>query len=388
MNDFDFHRQTRIHFGKSAIERLPEELARYGSRVLLVTGGRSVRVSGLYDQVKGVLAKAGKKVFEVTGIQPNPRVAKVREGVDICKKEKIELILAVGGGSVIDSAKGMAMGALVGHDVWDFYLYKAVPQAAVPLGCILTLAATGTEMNGNTVVTNWETKEKQGFGSPLLQPRFSILDPRLTATVPLDQTVNGCVDIMSHVFEQYFSHTPETPLQDRMAEAILATLVEQSRRIVKDLSNYDVRANILWCGTMALNDIAVGVGKSGDWATHGMEHELSALYDIPHGAGLAILTPQWMEHVLSDGTAKFEQYAVRVWGVDPAGKSGRDVAREGILRTKKFFREIGAPTTLREVKIDDTNIPHMARQATRFGAIGGYRKLEAKDVEAIMRASL
>ncbi len=388
MLDFDHHRQTRIHFGKSALEKLPGELARYGAKVLVVTGGKSVRVSGLYDRIKGVLDAAGKKVFEVTGVTPNPRVTKVREGIGICKKEKIDLILAVGGGSAIDAAKGMAMGALSEKDVWDFYTYKASPEAAVPLGCVLTLAATGTEMNGNTVVSNEQTKEKQGFGSPLLQPRFSILDPRLTTTVPLDQTINGCVDIMAHVFEQYFSHTPNTPLQDRMAEAILTTVVEESRKIVKDLSDYDTRANLLWCGTMALNDIAVGVGKAGDWATHGMEHELSALYDIPHGAGLAILFPQWMEHVLSEGTAKFEQYAVRVWGVDPSGKEGRDVAREGIRRTKEFFREIGAPTTLREVKIDDTNIPHMARQATRFGPIGNYRKLEAKDVEAILRASL
>jgi hypothetical protein len=388
MLDFDFHRWTRVHFGRKALEQLPGELARYGRNVLLVTGGRSVRVSGLYDRVKGELAGAGKKVFEVTGVTPNPRVTSVREGVVICKREKVDLLLAVGGGSTIDAAKGMAMGALSDRDVWDFYTYKASPEAALPLGCVLTLAATGTEMNGNTVVSNWETKEKQGFGSPLLQPRFSILDPGLTTTVPLDQTVFGCVDIMAHVFEQYFSHTPDTPLQDRMAEAILVTMVEESRKIVKDLKDHDTRANILWCGTMALNDVAVGVGKAGDWATHGMEHELSALYDIPHGAGLAILFPQWMTHVLSDGTAKFEQYAVRVWGVDPAGKSGREVALEGIRRTREFFREIGAPTTLREVRIDDTNIPHMARQATRFGAIGNYRKLEARDVEAILRASL
>ncbi len=388
MLDFDFHSQTHVYFGKGALAKLPEELSKFGSRVLLVTGGKSVRVSGLYDRVREHLQKADKTVFEVTGVKPNPRVTSVREGVALCRKEKVDFILAVGGGSVIDAAKGMAVGAPAGTDVWNFYLHKCSPKEALPVGCILTLAATGTEMNGNSVVSNAETKEKLAIGTPLVQPRFSILDPHWTCSVPLDQTVNGCVDIMAHVFEQYFSQTPQTPLQDRMAEAILLTVIEESRRIVKNLEDYDTRANLLWCGTLALNGIAIGVGKMGDWATHGMEHELSALYDIPHGAGLAILFPQWMKHVLSGGTSKFKQYAERVWGVSAPGKSDREVALEGIERTRAFFKEIGAPVTLREVGIDDQNLPFMARQAVRFGPIGNYVKLMDKDVEAILRASL
>jgi alcohol dehydrogenase len=388
MQDFEFFSQTRLIFGKDSLSKLPGELSKFGKTVLLVTGGKSVHASGLYDRVMGDLKKTGKRIFEVKGVQPNPRVTSVREGVAICKKEKVDLVLGVGGGSAIDAAKGMAAGALYSGDVWDLYQYKAPTNEALPIGCVLTLAATGTEMNGNSVVSNLETGEKFGLVTPLaLQPRFSILDPQTTTTLPPDQTANGCVDIMAHVFEQYFSHTEETPLQDRLAESILSTMVENSRKAVKNPKDYDTRANIMWCGTMALNGI-IGVGKAGDWATHGMEHELSAAYDIAHGAGLAILFPQWMKHVLDSGVPKFKQCAQRVWGVKVDGKSDKDVALEGIERTKAFFKEIGAPVSLREVNIDDKKIPDMAKRATRNGPLGSYKRLETKDVEAIMRASL
>jgi alcohol dehydrogenase YqhD (iron-dependent ADH family) len=388
MLDFEFQCQTRLLFGKDSISKLPEELSKYGAKVLLVTGGKSVHASGLYDRVMADLKKTDKQVFEVSGVKPNPRVDSVREGVAICKKEKIDLILGVGGGSVVDAAKGMAAGALYDGDVWDLYQYKAPTQMALPVGCILTLAATGTEMNGNSVVSNLETGEKFGLVTPLaLQPRFSILDPQTTYSVPADQTAYGCVDIMSHVFEQYFSQVLETPLADRLCESILITMVENAPKALKTPKDYDVRANIMWCGTMALNNI-VGLGKQGDWATHGMEHELSAQYDIAHGAGLAILFPQWMKHVLNAGPAKFKQYAIRVWGVKTDGKNDREIGLEGIERTKKFFKEIGAPTSLSDVGIKGDKIPEMAKKATRNGPMGSYKRLETKDVEEIMKASL
>jgi alcohol dehydrogenase YqhD (iron-dependent ADH family) len=384
--DFTYQRRTRLHFGKNALSKLSEELPHFDKTVLLVTGGSSVRKSGLYDRVKADLAKAGKEVFEVTGVHPNPRVDKVREGIEICKRQKVGLVLGVGGGSTIDTAKGIAAGALYDGDVWDLYQYKKPCKDALPIGCILTLAATGTEMNGNSVVTNFETGEKLGLVTPLaLQPTFSILDPSATLTVPPDHTANGCVDILVHVFEQYFSQTPETPLQDRMGEAVMVTLIENARRVHKNPSDYDARANIMWCGTIALNN-QLGLGKVEDWASHGIEHELSAIYDIAHGAGLAILTPQWMKHVLDAGVGKFEQYARRVWGVtNPVPKIA---ALEGIEKTKAFYRELGVPVTLTEAGIGPDRIAEMAKKAVRRGPLGNYKKLEASDVEAILRASL
>jgi len=384
--DFSYHRRTRLHFGKEALSKLPSELPHFGEKVLVVTGGTSVRKSGLLDRVLSILRQGGKTVFEVTGVKPNPRVDKVREGIALSKREKVDWVLGVGGGSVIDTAKGIAAGAIYEGDVWDLYQYKVPCKDALPIGCILTLAATGTEMNGNSVVSNLETGEKLGLVTPYaLQPTFSILDPANTLTVPPNHTANGCVDIMVHVFEQYFSQTPETPLQDRMAEAVLVTVIENARRVHKDPSDYDARANLMWCGTIALNDL-LGLGKAGDWASHAIEHELSAVTDIAHGAGLAILSPSWMRHVLDAGVGKFEQVARRVWGVTTADPKA--AALEGIERTKAFFHEIGAPVSLREAGIGAERLSEMAQKAVRNGPIGGYKKLTAADVEAILRAAL
>ena len=388
MLDFEFQTQTRLLFGKDALSKLSQELAKYGPKVLVVTGGKSVHASGLYDRVMKELKTSGKTVFEVSGVKPNPRVESVREGVAICKKEKIDLVLGLGGGSAIDAAKGMAAGALYEGDVWDLYQYKVPTTKALPIGCILTLAATGTEMNGNSVVSNLATGEKLGLVTPLvLQPMFSILDPQTTYSVPPDQTANGCVDIMVHVFEQYFSQIEETPLADRLAESILQTMIENAPKAIQDPKNYHVRANIMWCGTMALNNI-VGLGKQGDWATHGMEHELSAAYDIAHGAGLAILSPQWMSNVVDAGPSKFRQFAERVWNVHSKGKTDKEVALEGIHKTKAFFKSIGAPVSLKDAGIDDKRIPEMAKKSVRNGPIGAYKRLNEKDVEAILRSCL
>lgn len=296
-------------------------------------------------------------------------------------------MLAVGGGSVLDASKAIAAGALYDGDVWDFTIRKAVIQEALPIGTVLTLAATGSEMNGNAVISNWETQQKRGLGSKFVYPKFSILDPKLTYSVPKDQTANGIVDIMSHVFEQYFSLTTDTPLQERFAESILQTVIENGEKAIENGSDYDARANLLLAGTFALNG-TLPIGVVTDWASHGIEHEVSAIYDIAHGAGLAIIFPNWMKHVYQERIDRFVQYAVRVWGIDPNGKSDEEVALAGIEATRAYFTRIGAPATLGELGINGENIDRMAAEATVFGPIGSFKSLDKEAVKSILTASL
>lgn len=291
MNAFRFQNPTALIFGKGTVEQLGTEVAKYGKRVLFVYGGGSIKKTGLYDRVREQLAHIGAEVVELPGVEPNPRLTTVKKGIELCRQHGLDFILAVGGGSVIDASKAIAAGVPYEGDVWDFFMRKAAPQTALPLGTVLTLAATGSEMNGGSVVTNWEEKRKRSFGSIHTFPKFSILDPTLTFTVPRDHTVNGIVDMMSHVFEQYFSHTPDTPLQERFCESILKTVIEQAEVVLTNPENYEARANLMLCGTYALNGGMISVGMQGDWATHAIEHEVSAVYDIPHGAGLAIIFP-------------------------------------------------------------------------------------------------
>jgi alcohol dehydrogenase YqhD (iron-dependent ADH family) len=387
MLNFIYHNPGKIIFGRDGVAQLGNLLASYGHSILLVTGGGSIKKSGLYGQITGQLAKAGLNFFEVDGIRPNPRLSSVYQGITFCKEHQIEFILAVGGGSVIDAAKAMAVGAKYDGDVWDFFEQRAECTQALPLGTVLTLAATGSEMNGNAVITKWETNQKLAIGTPLLIPRFSILDPTLTFSVSRHQTVNGIVDIMAHVFEQYFSPTPDTALPDRLAESILQTIIEIAPVVLAQPDNYEARASMMWCGTLALNSL-LDRGKVTDWASHAIEHEVSAIYDIPHGAGLAIIFPNWMEYVVDSEVAKFVQYATRVWQVDPAGKTDREVALEGIRRTREFFTAIGAPASLNFYRINPGDIPIMARKAVAFGPIGGFRELRQADVEQILQASL
>lgn len=387
MLNFEYKNPTKIIFGKNSLGKIGKEILKYGTKVLLVTGSGSVKRTGLYNSVIDELKSNLIQVFEVGGIQPNPRLTSVYEGIEICNKNNIDFILAVGGGSVIDAAKGMAAGAKTQIDIWEYYLRKHAIKTALPLGAVLTLAATGSEMNGNSVVTNWETNEKIPIGSEHLYPRFSVLDPEYTYSVPREHTVNGCVDIIVHVFEQYFSHTPNTPLQDRVCEAIIKTTIENTYKVLDNPRNYDARANIMWCGTMALNKLA-GMGKAQDWGTHAIEHEISAIYDIAHGAGLAIICPAWMHHVLHEGAGIFKQYAERIWEVDTKDMSDEQAAIEGINRTKAFFKEIGAPVSLTEIGINDANIDLLAEKTVRFGPVGRYKKLYKQDVKEILKICL
>ncbi|MCJ8008969.1 iron-containing alcohol dehydrogenase [Lederbergia wuyishanensis] len=387
MDNFTFWNPTKLIFGKGQLQQLKTEVPKYGQKVLLVYGGGSIKRNGLYDDVMALLKEIGIKTFELSGVEPNPRISTVRKGVEICKNEGIDFILAVGGGSVIDCTKAIAAGAKYDGDAWDVVVKRGIVQDALPFGTVLTLAATGSEMNSGSVITNWETNEKYGWGSPHTFPKFSILDPVNTFTVPKDQTVYGIVDIMSHVFEHYFHQAEHTELQDRLCESILLTVMETAPKLVNDLENYEYRETILYCGTMALNGM-VNMGFSGDWATHNIEHAVSAVYDIPHGGGLAILFPNWMKHNLNVNPSRFKKLAVRVFGLSTDGKTDEEIGLEGIEKLREFWNSIGAPSRLADYDIDGSKLDVMTDKAMIYGEFGNFKKLNRDDVFAIYEAAL
>ncbi|MEK5253430.1 iron-containing alcohol dehydrogenase [Paenibacillus sp. FSL F4-0125] len=387
MRNFDFYNPTKLIFGQGTLEALKTEVPKYGKNVLLMYGGGSIKRSGLYDKVMAELSAIDAVVTELAGVEPNPRLSTVHKGVELCHEHKIDLILAVGGGSVLDCAKAVAVGAKYDGDMWDFVERKAAAQDALPLGTVLTMAATGSEMNSGSVITNEVTKEKMGWGSIHAFPAFSILDPENTFTLPRDQTVYGMVDIMSHVLEHYFHTDGNTPVQDGFCETLLRTVIETAPKLIEDLNNYELRETIMYCGTMALNGM-VSMGFAGDWATHNIEHAVSAVYDIPHGGGLAILFPQWMKYNLDTNPVRFRKLAVNVFGVDPAGKTDKEIGLEGIEALRSFWDSIGAPKTLADYDIDDSEIGSMADKAVRFGPFGNFRKLDREDVVEIYKMAL
>lgn len=386
MLNFNFHVPTRIIFGRDRIGELGKEVRKYGNRVLLVYGGGSIKRTGLYDRVIDILTGNGVSYVELSGIQPNPRITSVRDGVKLCRDNQVELVLAVGGGSVIDCAKIIAAGVNYEGDPWDFFIHKARITGALPIGTVLTLAATGSEMNVNAVISNEDTGQKLGIGSRHLYPRFSILDPTYTFTVPASQTAAGTADIMSHVFEQYFSPTPGGFILDRMAEAMLKTCIYYGPIAVAEPNNYEARANLMWTGTLALNGL-LSSGRETDWGVHEIEHVISALYDVTHGVGLVILIPHWMRHVLSERTApKLAEYARRVW--DIVGDDDFVVASLGIEKTAAFFRSLGLATNLREVGVKESRLEEMADQLTaNRQPLGAFGQLNRSDVLAILRAA-
>jgi alcohol dehydrogenase len=387
MNTFTYYNPTKLIFGKGQVEQLKELVPQYGKKVLLVYGGGSIKRNGLYDEVVSILNSIDAEVHELSGVDPNPRLSSVREGVKICKENDIEFLLAVGGGSVIDCTKAIAAGAKYDGDAWDLVTKKAFAHEALPFGTVLTLAATGSEMNAGSVITNWETQEKYGWGSPVTFPQFSILDPVNTFTVPKNHTIYGMVDMMSHVFEQYFNDGANTPLQDRMCESTLRTVIETAPKLIHDLENYELRETILYSGTIALNGM-LQMGYRGDWASHNIEHAVSAVYDIPHAGGLAILFPNWMKHNLKVNPSRFAQMAERVFDVDPTGKTEEETALEGISKLREFWSSIGAPSSLADYDIDDSKLDLMADKAMANGEFGNFNKLNKEDVLAILRASL
>lgn len=388
MNSFRFHNPTVLYYGKGQLQKhLAAEVKAYGRKVLLVYGGGSIKKSGLYDTVRNLLTDAALQVFELPGVEPNPRLSTVRKGIDICRTEGIELVLAVGGGSVLDCSKAIVLGTKYPGDVWDIFAKHIQPEEALPLGTVLTMAATGSEMNSGGVITNWDTKEKLGGGSPAAFPKFSFCDAENTYTVPRDQTVNGMSDILAHCFEHYFHATPETPLQQRLIESVIATLVEYAPKVLANPTDFHARETVMYCSTMALNGM-ISMGLVGDWACHGIEHEISAIYDIPHGGGLAIVFPNWMDNVVDVNPQRFAQLGERVFGVERNGRSDKEVALDTIAKVREFFGSIGAPQRLADYGIGGDDIQHMAAQAVRYGHLGNFKKLTQEDVAEILRNSL
>lgn len=390
MENFVYDIPTRILFGKNQVEKIGKETKKYASRVLLLYGKNSIKESGLYDQVVKYLKEENIYFYELSGVDPNPRISTVRIGADICKRENLELVLAVGGGSTIDCAKGIAVQAKYSGDVWrDLYMDKKffLIKDALPVASVLTLAATGSEMNGNSVISNLEENLKQGISSHLLKPKFSILDPTFTMTVNKYQTGAGVIDIMSHLFEQYFSSDKKAYLQSRIMEGILKTIVHFGPIAYEDPNNYESRANIMWASSLALNGLPSLGKQSTDWSTHQMEHELSAKYDITHGVGLGILTPYWMEYVLhGENIHRFVDYGKSVWNIEEG--DDWDIAREAIKKTREFISFFDIPKTLSEIGIDDSKFQEMAEVVTRRGPIGSMKKLDYDDVLKIYKMAL
>ena len=388
MNNFQFWSPTEFVFGKGTENDAGKYVKKHGgSKVLLHFGGGSAEKSGLLGKIRVSLDGSGIKYIELGGVKPNPRDTLVYEGIDICRREGIDFILAVGGGSVIDSAKAIAMGVPYDGDFWDFYTIKD-PEEALPVGTVLTIAAAGSEGSGDSVITKEDGGLKRGAGADVLRPRFSILDPELTCTLPAFQTACGATDIMAHVFERYFTNTTEVEITDRLCEAVLLTMIRETPRVIAQPDNYDARANIMWAGTVAHNNI-VGVGREQDWNSHGIEHELSALYDCAHGAGLAVIMPAWMEYVYKHDVNRFAQAAVRVWGCHMDYFEPGKTALEGIKRFRSFLHSIGMPINFAELGAKEEDIPKLVEKfGLSDGKTGGFVQLSSEDIAEIYRIAV
>ena len=386
MDNFQFYSPTEFIFGKETEAQAGEMVKKYGGKkVLLHYGGKSAANSGLLDKVKEALEESKIEYVELGGVKPNPRDTLIYRGIDICRKEGIDFILSVGGGSCIDSAKAIALGVPYDGDFWDFYGSGKVVQKALPIGTILTIAAAGSEGSGASVVTKEDGWLKRDVSSDLLRPKFSILNPELTCSLPPYQTACGATDIMAHVFERYFTNTKEVEITDRLCEAVLMTMIKETPRVIADPGNYEARANIMWAGTVAHNDI-VGVGRSQDWNSHAIEHELSALYDVAHGAGLAVIMPAWMEFVYKHDIMRFAQAAVRIWGCEMNFINPELTALEGIQCFRSFLSYIGMPINFEELGAREEDIPKLVeKMGIGNGRTGGFVQLSSNDIIEIYR---
>lgn len=389
MNNFVYDIPVKVYFGENQLCHLGEELKKFGNRVLLTYGGGSIKRIGLYDTIMNELKQAGMEVFELSGIEPNPRIDSVRKGAQMCKDHNIDVLLAVGGGSTLDATKFMAAGAFVDHDAWDFFNEKWAPiTKALPIVTVLTLSATGSEMDCGGVISNPETKDKIGRLNPNLLPKVSFLDPTLTYSVSPYQTACGAADMISHIIEVYFNTDKDLYMLDCFMEGMLKTIIKFAPIALKEPENYEARANLMWTSSWAINGFING-GKRKAWSCHPMEHELSAIYDITHGLGLAILTPRWMEYCLDESTvSKYVQFAVNVFGVDSTMEP-MDIAREGIKRLAEFlFDTMGLQRTFTEVGIKAEDFPVMARKACGGKILNGFKPLEQHDIEKIFEMCL
>ena len=393
MKDFDFWAPTYFAFGRGKEARAGELVRQFGGRKALIHygGGSAVR-SGLIDRVKVSLTQAGVAFEELGGVMPNPRSGLVEEGVRLALDRKIDFILAVGGGSVIDSSKAIAIGAANGGAWRHFYVGREVKvrpaiPAALPVGVVLTIAAAGSEGSPNSIITLEPENLKRGAGSNILRPKFAVMNPELTMTLPPFQTACGLADMFAHLCERYFSPTTDVALTDSLCEAVMRTIVGESAKVMANPADYQARANIMWAGTLAHNDIC-GVGREQDWASHGIEHELSALYDCAHGAGLAVVMPAWMTYVHKVDTARFARFAWAVFGVG-IGEPDGQAALDGIAAFRGWLKSLGLPLTFAELGAREEDIPLLVRTLNLNGnTLGGFKPLNDADITAIYRLCL
>lgn len=383
MENFIYSVPTTIYFGKGQVKHIGEIVLTYGKRVLLVYGGGSIKNNGIYDDVTSILAQNDITYHELSGVEPNPRITTVRKGVALCRKHNIDVVVPIGGGSAIDCAKVIAAAVSYEQDAWDIVLDARKIKSVLPIVSVLTLAATGSEMDTFAVISDIDANDKIGTGHEDMRPKASILDPSYTFSVSKYQTAAGTADIMSHIFECYFSNV-QGYMQDRMAEGLLKTCITFGVKAIQDPTNYEARANLMWASSWAINNF-IKLGKNVTWSVHPMEHQLSAYYDITHGVGLAILTPHWMEYAVNDVTvAKFKEFGVHVWGID-SEKDPFEIAHEAIMKTKAYFVSMGIPSTLKEVGIkDETYFDIMAEKAVA-NMKGTFVDLTKEDVIKIFQ---
>ena len=388
MENFTFYSPTYFVFGKESENQAGEYVKKFGgTKVLIHFGGKSAKASGLLDRVEASLKKENIPFVELGGVKPNPRSGLVYEGIELCRKEKVDFILAVGGGSAIDSAKAIAAGVLYDGDFWDFYMGKPI-EKALPVATVLTIAAAGSEGSPDSVITKEEGMFKRGAGSDALRPKFSILNPALTQTLPPHQTAAGITDIMAHLYERYLTNTKEVEVTDRLIEALLLTMKHEGPRVIADPNNYEARANIMWAGMMAHNN-SCGVGRSQDWNSHNIEHELSALYDCAHGAGLAVTMPAVFKYVMKHNVMRFAQVATRVWGCQMDFDHPEVTALEGINALQNFLVSLGMPKNFAELGAKEEDIPKLVevlcRGDGRPGSISGFVTLNEDDCTKIYK---
>ena len=381
--NFTYYNPTKIYFGKDAISNLSEELANYGKNILLLYGKNSIKKIGLYDQVVRILNSCGKNIVELAGIKSNPSYAQVLEGGRLVRENKIDLILAVGGGSVIDCAKAISVSAYAKGDAWQRYWidFEPVDNEIVPVGTILTMAGTASEMNGGSVITNEEVTIKTGrVYEPEVYPKFSILNPEYTYTVPQKQMVSGVFDIMSHLMEQYFSGDDDNTT-DYVIEAVMTSLINSARKAIKNPEDYEARSNIMWCATLGLNTVT-GLSKTQDWEVHNIEHQLGAYTDCPHGLGLAVISMPYYRYIYKEGISKFVRFAENVWKVDADGKTKDEIALEGIACLENFAKELGIPLTLCELGATEEMLEKIANSAYEGG---GYKHMTHEDILKVLK---
>lgn len=392
MQNFEFYAPTKVVFGKQAEEQLGKLIKEQEcKKVLIHYGGNSAKKSGLLDRIMESLEKEGIEYVTLGGVVPNPHLSKVYEGIELCKKEGVDFILAVGGGSVIDSGKAIGYGMTNEGDVWDFYEKKRKPKACLPIGAVLTIAAAGSEMSDSSVITNENGWLKRGLSSNYCRCRFAVMNPELTYTLPAYQTASGCVDIMMHTMERYFTKETETGLTDGISESLLRTVMQSARTLKEEPENYDARAQVMWAGSLSHNGLT-GCGTIGDWSCHQLEHELGGMFDVAHGAGLAAVWGSWARYVYQEKPERFAQFAVNVMGVTNDYSNPEKTALEGIKRMEEFYRAIDMPTSVHELGVDLTEeqIKELAHKCTfmETRTIGQFKVLDKNDIENIYRMAM